>query len=323
MKLIWIFIALATMLGVTSCKKRRYENAQLQKIKSFDGNSGNLLMYYHEPDQPKDNMPLVVVLHGCNQNALGAAKLSDWNKLADRYGFYVLYPEQKKINNASDCFNWFKSKDNETGKGEVASIANMINKMHSDFHTDRSMTFITGMSAGGGMTMAMAACYPEYFEGAAVLAGGPYGVSGLDDGAKAMLGKLDKSPSEWGNIVRNARDNSLTVDDYPNLVIIHGKKDNVVDFKNANEILEQWSNVLDISLSSERDTSITTDVKLRYFSNSNETRQIWLYEIEKMGHELPTNPGTGPTEGGGSGVFAKDKDFFSTYWIANHFGLTP
>ncbi|RWK99057.1 PHB depolymerase family esterase, partial [Mesorhizobium sp.] len=40
---------------------------------------------------------------------------------------------------------------------------------------DRGRIFITGLSAGGAMTSAMLACYPEIFEGGAIIASLPYG----------------------------------------------------------------------------------------------------------------------------------------------------
>lgn len=321
---IYHMLLIAVFLSIsTSCKKRKYEKAGISKIKDFGSNPGNLKLFYYEPDNATSGMPLVVVLHGCNQNALSVAELSDWNKLGEEYGFYVLYPEQKKVNNVSSCFNWFRDKDVGLGKGETATIANMVTKMINDFEIDQDKVFITGMSAGAGMTMALVSCYPELFNGGAVLAGGPFGISGTKEGSQAILGKVDKSPDEWGDLVRNARDNNIQSWEYPSLVIMHGKNDQVVDFRNANEILEQWSNVTNVSISNPQNFNHTSDVLLKTFTNNSGLERIWLYEINDLGHELPTDPGDGATQGGGSGVFAKDKDFFSSYWIAKHWGLIP
>ena len=69
----------------------------LRQVKSFGSNPGNLKMYLHTPpgSDAKTKMPLVVVLHGCTQNA---------SVVANQNGFRVLYPQQRMVNNPMRCF---------------------------------------------------------------------------------------------------------------------------------------------------------------------------------------------------------------------------
>ena len=94
---------------------------ELLKIKEFGSDPGNLEMYIHIPKSKSDSIkrPLIVALHGCTQDAESMARQSGWNKLADNFGFYVLYPQQKIINNPNACFNWFRKKDICKGMGEI------------------------------------------------------------------------------------------------------------------------------------------------------------------------------------------------------------
>lgn len=46
------------------------------------------------------DMPLVVMMHGCQQSAEEFAQGTRINLLADRFGFAVLYPEQSKTAHA-------------------------------------------------------------------------------------------------------------------------------------------------------------------------------------------------------------------------------
>ena len=101
----------------------------LVEVEQFGSDPGNLRMFVHVPSSLPDTSiahPLVVVLHGCSQSAAGFAEQSGWNELADRVGFYVIYPQQRTGNNASHCFNWFQEKDITRGSGEVESIHNMV-----------------------------------------------------------------------------------------------------------------------------------------------------------------------------------------------------
>src|SRR6478609_7211453 len=84
----------------------RAPKSELTEVENFGTNTGNLKMYKYDPFTQKDNIkrPLVVVLHGCSQTANDASELTGWNKIAKAYKFYVLYPQQKRINNGSNCF---------------------------------------------------------------------------------------------------------------------------------------------------------------------------------------------------------------------------
>jgi len=78
----------------------------LIRVKKFGNNPGHLKMYMYTPAGLNKNIktPVVVVLHGCLQSAKAVARQTDWNKLADRYGFSIIYPEQRLINNPERCF---------------------------------------------------------------------------------------------------------------------------------------------------------------------------------------------------------------------------
>ena len=92
-------------------------------------NPGNLAGRYYVPEGLTGPAPLVVVLHGCTQDAAVYDHGSGWSALADKYGFLLLYPEQRRANNPMLCFNWFASTDSRRGMGEAASIEAMIEAM--------------------------------------------------------------------------------------------------------------------------------------------------------------------------------------------------
>ncbi|MGB5976387.1 MAG: PHB depolymerase family esterase, partial [Cyclobacteriaceae bacterium] len=177
----------------------------LQSISSFGSNPGNLQMYLYRPSGVPASAPVVLAMHGCTQNASGFANESGWNDLADRYKFYVIYPQQKSSNNSSSCFNWFENGDINRGQGEALSMRNMVNYVKNNYSVDASRVYVTGFSAGGAMTTVMMATYPEVFSGGAVMAGLPYkAATSLISAFSAMSPGVDKSPSQWGSLVRNA-----------------------------------------------------------------------------------------------------------------------
>ena len=168
MKLIYSFIFFLLSYHLSS--------QSLVRINEFGNNPGNLKMYLYSPGSLNDSAqtPLVVVLHGCLQSAGSVAKQTGWNKLADTYGFRVLYPQQRVINNPGKCFCWYKQSDIEKGKGENYSVLQMIEQVKKNYSIDSTQIFVTGLSAGAGMSVALMAGYPETFNAGAVFAGGAY-----------------------------------------------------------------------------------------------------------------------------------------------------
>jgi poly(hydroxyalkanoate) depolymerase family esterase len=207
----------------------------------FGANPGGLRMFSFVPDELQQAPALVVVLHGCGQTAAGYDLGAGWSTLAKRFGFALLMPEQRPSNNANLCFNWFNPEDTARDSGEVCSIRQMIARMAGDIGVDQRRIFVTGLSAGGAMTSAMLATYPEVFAGGAVIAGLPFGVA---TNVREALNGMFQSPAhpagELGDLVRNASNHKGP---WPKLSVWHGSADRTVNPANANEIVKQWLDV--------------------------------------------------------------------------------
>jgi poly(hydroxyalkanoate) depolymerase family esterase len=145
------------------------------EVTGFGSNPGRLRMFKYVPDNLPASVPLVVVMHGCTQNARDYTSDSGWIELADEFRFALVMPEQTQANNSRNCFNWFLTSDNRRNRGEAQSIKQMVDKAVADHGIDATKVFVTGLSAGGAMTSVMLATYPEVFNGGGIVAGLPYG----------------------------------------------------------------------------------------------------------------------------------------------------
>src|SRR5437879_12618731 len=77
----------------------------------------------------------------------------------------------------------------------------MVEQMVHDHDIDRRRVFVTGLSAGGAMTLAMLATYPDVFAAGAVIAGLPYvGATNAQDALRGMFQAPPGSYREMGDI---------------------------------------------------------------------------------------------------------------------------
>lgn len=302
--------------------------AQLQQISGFGTNPGNLNMYLYAPSNMPASAPVVVAMHGCTQTATQFATETGWNTLANQHKFYVIYPEQLSSNNSSRCFNWFESGDITRGQGECRSIKSMLEYLAANYSIDASRVFVTGFSAGGGMTTVMLATYPEVFKGGAVMAGLPYKAGiGSTAAFSAMSPGVNKTPQEWGNLVRSQ--NSSYPGPWPSVAVFHGTSDFTVKNMNLTEVMEQWTNVHGTDATADLTQSSFNgngNITRKNYHNSSGTPVVVTYDITSMGHVVAIDPGTGSTQGGTTGSYSSDVNFYSCYWAGefwNLFGSTP
>ena len=289
----------------------------LKEMTGFGSNPGALRMFTHVPAKLASAPALVVVLHGCTQTAAGYDLGAGWSALADRYGFVLLLPEQTPANNPKTCFNWFLPGDTARDRGEALSIRQMIERMIVDHGIDRGRIFITGLSAGGGMTSTMLAVYPEVFAAGAIVAGLPYGTAGnVQQAFESMFQGRVRSPQEWGDEVRHA---SKHRGPWPRVSVWHGDLDATVKPVNADSIVQQWTDVHKIA--SDPKTEMVDGYR-RQVWRRNGTDTIESYAITGMGHGTPLATGAGSNKYGEAGPFLLEVGISSSWHIARFFGLT-
>jgi poly(hydroxyalkanoate) depolymerase family esterase len=213
------------------------------EIPNFGSNPGRLSMLVHVPAvPPAPGAPLIIVLHGCGQAATTFACDAGWMAFADQTGVPLVLPEQSGDNNHGRCFNWFRTTHVSRGFGEALSIRQMIAAATQHFSSDPNRIYVVGLSAGGAMTAALLAAYPDVFAAGAVVAGLPVGAASSTSEALRRMAEAGHtlSPTDWANRVRRAGPVGFS-GPWPRLSIWHGEADNVVDPANAALIAVQWS----------------------------------------------------------------------------------
>lgn len=97
-------------------------------------------MIVHAPASLPKNQPLIISMHGMNQDAAYQRSQAKWEQVADTAKFVVVFPEG--INK-----RWALS-----GNSDIDFILAIITEMHSRYGIDRNRVYLSGFSMGGMMT---------------------------------------------------------------------------------------------------------------------------------------------------------------------------
>ncbi|QGP80130.1 PHB depolymerase family esterase [Sphingobium sp. CAP-1] len=171
-------------------------------------------------------LPLLVMLHGCTQNAGDFARGTDMNGVADERGFLVLYPEQSPSHHPSRCWNWHRPANHKRGAGEAALIAALTRHVIDRCRANPDRVYIAGLSAGGAAAAIIAGLFPDLYAAVGVHSGVPLGsIRTLGQALSAMRGKAHPAK---GAIVRPSP-----------MILFHGDGDPVVHPSNATGFVDQ------------------------------------------------------------------------------------
>ncbi|WP_409568115.1 alpha/beta hydrolase family esterase [Methylobacterium sp. E-066] len=196
------------------------------------------------PGNPAEPAPLIVMLHGCMQNPDDFAAGTGMNVLAEREGFFVVYPGQSRHAHVQRCWNWYEPRDQRRESGEAAIIAGLTRAVMADHPIDPARVYIAGMSAGGAAALNIARAYPDLYAAVGVHSGLAAGCA-RDIGSALMAMQvgapgLGTAPSFGA---------SPTGQRIPTIVF-HGEDDGTVSVRNADQVLAQ-ANVAGLTPGSE------------------------------------------------------------------------
>ncbi len=180
-----------------------------------------------------DCPPLLVMLHGCGQDAPGFAKSTRMNAIARREGFLVLYPEQDRLANAQGCWNWFETRTGRA-QAEAAVVVAAVDRVMARHGVDPARVAICGLSAGASLAALVAARYPERFAAVAMHSGVRPGAAQSSATALAAMRGRGRATA-WAS-----PEAAL-----PPLLVIQGTADPIVVRANARAAAHAWAHAAD------------------------------------------------------------------------------
>lgn len=181
--------------------------------------------------QRGEQLPLLVMLHGCGQDASALAASTRMNTLAARERFFVLYPEQNRMSNLQGCWNWFQTRSGMAQR-EADAILGAIEHICRTQAVDPERVALAGLSAGAGMAALVATRQPQRFRAIAMHSGIAPGLAQSTASALgAMRGLRSAAP-----LAALAAGTHL-----PALLVIQGRADSTVAPANGAKAALLWA----------------------------------------------------------------------------------
>lgn len=290
-------------------------------VPGFGSNPGNLRMWLYAPARLPPGRPLIVVLHGCGQDAASFAADAGFLSLAEQFRVALLLPEQLHENNRARCFNWFRPEDVRRGSGEAMSIRQMIRHAAARHGSDSRRIFIAGFSAGGAMAAAMLAAYPAVFAAGGVVAGMPVGCARTPIGAMLRMRHADISQTRTALAAEvRAVTQAKSRKTWPRLTIWQGARDRTVDPANAETLARQWGELHGLGPEPAVDEP-TPGLRRRAWGRPNRPPAVDLWTIESLGHGFPVDTHTPAC--GREGPWVVDAGLCAARLIAAFWRLEP
>jgi poly(hydroxyalkanoate) depolymerase family esterase len=196
----------------------------------FDADIGSLRYKLFVPRAYRGApLPLIVMLHGCGQDANDFAYGTGMNELAEQFQCLIAYPEQSAGANSNKCWNWYEKAHHERGQGEPALIAGVTRKIIHEYAVDTSRVCVAGLSSGGAMAVICGRTYPDLFRAVGCHSGLAHGSA--RDRYGAMIAMRDGA--NMTSLPSTKAAASLPI------IVFHGDVDSTVHHTNGDGVVRQ------------------------------------------------------------------------------------
>jgi polyhydroxybutyrate depolymerase len=143
-------LALPVLLALVEAATYRNANRNTGSL-MVAGQRREYLLYVPGSYDASRPVPLVISMHAAGLWPTAQQETSQWNRLAEREGFMVVYPSGVR---GKGPVTWKVDLGGEL-TGDVAFIARLIDTLEARYNIDRARIYANGLSNGGGMAFVL------------------------------------------------------------------------------------------------------------------------------------------------------------------------
>jgi polyhydroxybutyrate depolymerase len=229
------------------------------------GEKREYLVYVPRSYDRSNPTPLVISMHGAGLWGAAQKETSQWNDMADRQGFIVVYPSGVGVEGVRI---WRA----EPGSGlmkDVRFISELIDTLKASYNIDSTRIYANGLSNGGGMSFVLSCTMSDRIA------------------AVGMVGAAQTLPWKW------CTDNRPVP-----MITFHGTADRHVPynggsswissrpFPNVPRWVANWAR-RNRCAANPIESTVAPDVTRREYTNCADDAAVVLYTVQGGGHTWP------------------------------------
>jgi poly(hydroxyalkanoate) depolymerase family esterase len=189
----------------------------------------------------RESVPMVMILHGCRQTDVNMINETRFKDIAERDNFIVVYPFITSYDGLRDtnCWGFFLDEHIHKGAGEVEDLHQIALRVEAEFRIDPNRRYVTGLSSGAGMAVALAVAQSDYFASAGSVEGLPYSETAFAVGFFCLNPGTFKPVS--ADVVAMKKEQNEPEEQRPvPIMAIHSRNDCVVNILGSENIRDSW-----------------------------------------------------------------------------------
>ncbi|MEU1177979.1 PHB depolymerase family esterase [Streptomyces sp. NPDC005820] len=262
--------------------------ATLTEVTDFGANPSGLRMYVYVPTSVTAHPAVLVAVHWCTGSGPDMYNGTEYDALADQYGYIVVYPS---VTRSSKCFDVSSPQALRRGGGsDPVGIKSMVDWVTTNYAADTSRVYATGISSGAMMTNVLLGDYPDVFAAGAAFSGVPFGCFATTDGSEwnsaCSGGTVIHTAQEWGDIARAAYPGYTGT--RPRMQLWHGTEDDVLRYPNFGEEIKQWTNVRGLGQTPAATDSPQSGWTRTRYGGTGDQAPVEAISLQGIGHNLYT-----------------------------------
>jgi polyhydroxybutyrate depolymerase len=259
-----VLVGLPLLLALAEAVSFHVRNRNNGSVMS-SGQKRDYLLYVPKTYDPARPTPLVISMHAAALWPAVQRDLSQWNGVADEYGFIVVYPSGAgrlkprvwRVNRGAGL------------AGDVRFISDLIDALKMDYNIDPRRVYADGLSNGGGMAFALSCTLSDRIAAVGMVA------------AALLL------PFDW------------CTDQHPvPMIAFHGTGDRITPyhggtswaapnpFPDVPTFVARWAQRNDCA-PNPSDSHVAADVTRRQYAGCARDADVVLYTIVGGGHSWP------------------------------------
>ena len=187
-------------------------------------------------------LPVVMILHGCDQDHHAIRHVANFDRIADENGIIVVYPfvtsyARPRMRN---CWAFWSSRQNRAGAGEVEDLWQILNDVRRRYRADATRLHVAGVSSGAAMAVALLVNRCDRIASGAEIAGLPFSETA------AALGQAMPRLKSVERVAQAMDDAMGGRKRHVPLLVVHATEDPVISPAAAHNVRDSWGRCFSI-----------------------------------------------------------------------------